>query len=54
MDDLLSNFDLYLKAFGLTVALFVVSGVVSLLFGALLASLRVGPVAVLARRRRST
>ena len=49
MDDLLSNFDLYLKAFGLTVALFVVSGVVSLVFGALLASLRVGPVAVLAR-----
>ena len=49
MDDLLANFDLYLKAFGLTVALFVVSGVVSLVFGALLASLRVGPVSVLAR-----
>jgi glutamate transport system permease protein len=49
LDDLLSNFDLYLRAFGLTVALFVVSGVTSLLFGALLASLRVGPVSVLAR-----
>jgi len=49
LDDLLANFDLYLKAFGLTVALFVVSGVVSLVFGALLASLRVGPVSVLAR-----
>ena len=49
MDDLFANFDLYLKAFGLTVSLFVVSGVVSLVFGALLASLRVGPVSVLAR-----
>jgi len=49
LDDLFSNFDLYLKAFGVTVALFAVSGVVSLLLGALLASLRVGPVAVLAR-----
>jgi len=49
MDDLVANFDLVLKAFGLTLGLFVVSGVASLLFGALLASLRVGPVAVLAR-----
>ena len=49
MDDLFSNFDLYLRAFGLTVGLFVVSGVVSLVLGALLASLRVGPVTVLAR-----
>lgn len=49
MDDLFANFDLYLKAFGLTVGLFVVSGFVSLLLGALLASLRVGPVSVLAR-----
>lgn len=49
MDDLFSNFDLYLRAFGLTVGLFVVSGIISLVFGALLASLRVGPVSVLAR-----
>jgi glutamate transport system permease protein len=49
LDDLFSNFDLYLKAFGLTLGLFVVSGVVSLVLGAILASLRVGPVAVLAR-----
>jgi glutamate transport system permease protein len=49
VEDLVSNFDLYLKAFLLTVGLFAVSGVISLLFGALLASLRVGPVAVLAR-----
>ena len=49
MDDLFSNFDLYLRAFGLTVGLFVVSGIVSLVVGALLASLRVGPVSVLAR-----
>jgi len=49
LDDLFSNFDLYLRAFGLTVGLFVVSGVVSLVVGALLASLRVGPVSVLAR-----
>jgi glutamate transport system permease protein len=49
VDDLLENPDLVLKAFGLTLGLFVVSGVASLIFGALLASLRVGPVAVLAK-----
>jgi len=49
VDDLLANPDLVLKAFGLTLGLFVVSGIASLIFGALLASLRVGPVAVLAR-----
>jgi glutamate transport system permease protein len=49
MDDVFANFDLVLKAFGLTVALFLVSGIASLILGALLASLRVGPVAVLAR-----
>jgi glutamate transport system permease protein len=36
-------------AFGYTLALFVVAGVLSLLLGTLLAALRVGPVAVLAR-----
>jgi glutamate transport system permease protein len=49
VDDVIANFDLVLKAFGLTMGLFLVSGVASLLFGALLASMRVGPVAVLAR-----
>jgi glutamate transport system permease protein len=49
VDDVFANFDLVLKAFGLTLGLFLVSGVASLLFGALLASMRVGPVAVLAR-----
>jgi glutamate transport system permease protein len=49
VDDVFANFDLVLKAFGLTLGLFLVSGVASLLLGALLASLRVGPVAVLAR-----
>lgn len=49
MEDLLENPDLVLQAFGLTLGLFVVSGVASLVFGALLASMRVGPVAVLAK-----
>lgn len=49
MDDVISNFDLVLKAFGLTIELFLVSGVLSLLFGTLLAAMRVGPVPVLAK-----
>jgi len=49
MDDVFSNFDLVLKAFLLTVELFVVSGVLSLLIGTALAAMRVGPVAVLSR-----
>ena len=49
MDDVFSNFDLVLKAFLITVELFVVSGVLSLLLGTLLAAMRVGPVPVLAR-----
>src|SRR3954470_18858152 len=49
MDAVFSNFDEYLKAFGVTLGLFVVSGIASLLFGVLLASLRVGPVAVMRR-----
>ena len=48
MDDLVANFDLVLKAFGLTLGLFVVSGVASLLFGALLAS----TAATVARKSR--
>jgi glutamate transport system permease protein len=49
VDDVISNFDLVLKAFLLTIELFLVSGVLSLLFGTLLAAMRVGPVPVLAR-----
>jgi glutamate transport system permease protein len=44
-----SNFDLYLNAFRLTIGLFLVSGVASLVFGTLLAAMRVGPVPFLAR-----
>lgn len=47
MDAVLTNFDLYLRAFGYTVALFIVSGFLSLVLGTLLAALRVGPVPVL-------
>lgn len=49
MDAVFSSFDEYLKAFGLTLGLFVVSGLASLALGVLLASLRVGPVAVMRR-----
>ncbi len=47
MDAVLSNIDLYLKGFGYTICLFLVSAVISLVLGTLLASFRVGPVAVL-------
>lgn len=47
MDVITSNFDLVLKAFGYTVALFVVSGLLSMVGGTLLVAMRVGPVAVL-------
>jgi glutamate transport system permease protein len=47
--DVLSQFDLVLKAFLVTIELFVVSGIVSLLLGTMLAALRVGPVPVMAR-----
>lgn len=49
MEAVFSDLDEYLRAFGLTIGLFVVSGVASLAFGTLLASLRVGPVAVMRR-----
>ncbi|CAN5511196.1 amino acid ABC transporter permease [soil metagenome] len=49
MDDVFSNFDIVLKAFGLTLELLVIAGVLSLLLGTLLAAFRVGPVSVLAR-----
>ena len=47
MDDVFSNFDLVLRAFWLTIQLAVLSGLVSLIFGTLLAAFRVGPVSVL-------
>lgn len=47
MDAVFSNFDEYLKAFGLTIALFVVSGIGALFLGTILASFRVGPVPLL-------
>ncbi|MQW76110.1 ABC transporter permease subunit [Nocardioides sp. dk4132] len=49
MEAVFSNFDEYLKAFGVTLALFVVSGLASLVLGLILASLRVGPVSVMRR-----
>lgn len=49
MDDVFANFDRVLGAFLLTVELFVVSGLVSLVFGTLLAAFRVGPIPVLAK-----
>ena len=47
MDAVFSNFDDYLKAFGLTLGLFVVSGLLSMIWGTVLAVFRVGPVAIL-------
>ena len=47
MDAVLDNLDLVLKAFGYTIFLFLVSAVISLLLGTLLAAMRVGPVSVL-------
>ena len=43
------SFDLYLGAFRLTIALFLVSGVASLVLGTLLAAMRVGPISVLSK-----
>lgn len=47
MNVVLDNFDLVAKAFGYTVFLFLVSGVLSVLLGTVLVAFRVGPVAVL-------
>lgn len=47
MDAVLDNLDLYLKGFGYAIFLFLVSAALSLVLGTLLASFRVGPVAVL-------
>ncbi len=45
----LDNYDLVLRAFAYTLMLFVLAGIGSLLFGSLLAALRVGPVSVMRR-----
>jgi glutamate transport system permease protein len=47
VDDVFSNFDLVLRAFWLTIQLTVLSGLLSLAFGTVLAAFRVGPVSVL-------
>jgi len=47
VDDVLSNFDLVISAFGMTIGLFVTAGILSLAFGLPLAAMRVGPVAVM-------
>ena len=49
MELVLSNFDLYLSAFRLTIGLFLVSAVGSLLLGTLLAAMRVGPIAFMSK-----
>jgi len=49
MQDVFSNFDLVLRAFLLTIELFVVSALLSLVFGTVLAAFRVGPIGVLAK-----
>jgi glutamate transport system permease protein len=47
MDAVFSNFDEFLKAFGITLGLFVVSGLASLILGTVLAVFRVGPVSIM-------
>lgn len=49
MDDLIAGYDLVLRAFWLTIQLSVLSGLVSLVLGTVLAAMRVGPVGVLAK-----
>lgn len=49
MDDVMSNFDLVLKAFWLTIQLLVLAGIASVAFGTLLGAMRVGPIAVTRR-----
>lgn len=47
MGTVFDNFDVILKAFGYTLALFVCAGILSLAGGTVLVAMRVGPVAVL-------
>ncbi|MCO7194891.1 amino acid ABC transporter permease [Pseudonocardia sp. McavD-2-B] len=47
MDVLLDNLDLYVRGFGGTLALFVVSGIASLVLGTIIAGMRVSPIPAL-------
>ena len=47
MSDVFAHFDLVLKAFGLTIGLLVVSGLIATVLGTVLAAFRVGPIPVL-------
>jgi glutamate transport system permease protein len=47
MEAVISNFDEFLTAFGITLGLFVVSGLASLVLGTVLAAFRVGPVSIM-------
>src|SRR5674476_1174509 len=49
MDVLIDNADRLLDAFVVTLRLFLVSGTLSLVFGTVLAAMRVGPVSILNR-----
>jgi glutamate transport system permease protein len=49
MQVLIDNADILLKAFGLTLRLVVIVSILSLLFGTVLAAMRVGPIGVLNR-----
>lgn len=49
MDLVLQHLDLYLRAFGWTILLFLASAVVSLIAGTIVAAMRVGPVAIMRR-----
>ena len=49
MSVVLDNWDLVVRAYTYTVLLFLISGVLSMVFGTLLAAMRVGPVGVLAK-----
>ena len=49
MNAVIDNLDLVVRAFTYTVLLFIISGVLSLVLGTVLAAMRVGPVAVLQR-----
>jgi glutamate transport system permease protein len=49
MEAVFSNFDLVLRAFGVTLQLLVYSGLASLVLGTFIAAMRVGPISVLRR-----
>ncbi len=49
MQVVLDNWDLVVRAFTYTILLFLISGVLSMVFGTLLAAMRVGPIGVLAK-----